>query len=194
MVIIFFKASENKLYICSEYEKTKVISASDPNIFAYIPDDDILYVESAHKVTKQQFCQWLSGNCQTPQKITRPKSIQKQYFIHPAHNGTVLIEDIKIPHTKHAQGIQLNGKWDFISVKEAGGQEVLEESMHFRTLLAKNKIEIVDEQYVIEHQHKKRDKKSPTESSLDAILVPVGIKAKEVEANGTDDVETILID
>ena len=79
-------------------------------------------------------------------------------------------------------------------LKEAGGQEVLEESMHFRTLITKKKIEIVDEQYVAEHQHKSKNKRSPTEDQLNAILVPANIKAENVEMQGDDGgIPTILV-
>jgi len=220
MVIIFFDATENKLYICSEYDKTKVVNANDEHVLDYIPNDDILYVESAHYVTKEQFKDWISNKMQPvskpstdevskysgflrhdlhkKQQSAKPK--QKEYFIHPTRPGTILIQDIKIPGTRHAEGIELSGKWDFLSIKDAGGQDVLDESIHFRTVLAQGKVEVVDNDYLEQHKHKIKGKnkgKTPTEASLDAILVPAHIKAEQAanEGGGSDDVaQTIYID
>lgn len=210
MVIIFYDAGEDKIYICTETDKTKVVSLNDPNIMDYIPNDDVLYVENAHFITKQQFGEWLSGDLEIGsssdnEEVSRfqgfldpgPKlqkapftqpgqpnasvSAQKKFFIHPKHNGTIIIGDISTP--KYPKGIVMNGKWHFISIDEIG-EDVLDESQNFKWAVAKGKIEVVDSEYVKQNMHKQKNKVSPSEAALNAILVPANMKAEAAAEQG----------
>lgn len=201
MIIIFYDASQGKLHICSPQDKTKVVNLNDPDVMDYIPNDDILYVTNGHWLEKRQFADWLSGNMQlhdqptqvarpeqqwtqqppTPLQSPPPTQHSRRYYIHPAHNGTVRIEDIKT--IREPEGIELNGKWDFRAIDDIG-EDVLNESQFARILLAKGKIEVVDENYYQQHKHKFKTTKSPAEQQLDAILVPSGRRAADVAADG----------
>lgn len=209
MVIIFYDAGEDKIYICTETDKTKVVSLNDPNIMDYIPNDDVLYVENAHFITKQQFGDWLSGgleinSAQGNEEVSRfqgfldpgPKmqkvpftqheeshvsSAPKKFYIHPKHNGTIIIGDIST--AKYPKGIAMNGKWHFIAVDDIG-EDVLEESQNFKWALAKGKIEVVDSEYVKQNMHKQKNKVSPSEAALNAILVPANMKAEAAAGQG----------
>lgn len=194
MTIIFLNPSNKKLYVCTESEPMKVIDPNNPDILKLIPNDDILYVENGHIIQKEQFAEWLKdGIDETPRAVYRqdfdpgfrfnvqpgqPVPSQPQLsptqhpnsnrlYIHPVHNGTVLIEDIS--SSKFPEGIELNGKYHFIAIDEIG-EENLNESRHFQLLLAKNKIEIVNENYVMKNQHKHK-RQSAADAALDAILV-----------------------
>jgi len=204
MVIIFYDANNENLYICTETDKTKVVDINDPNLMDFVPNDDILYVEDAHFITKQQFSNWLSSDtefeAQQETKINRFKNFlhnspgkqnkssevtqlsdQNGCYIHPCHNGTLLLQDI---HTqKYPNGIQLNGKWHFLAISDIG-EDVLEESNHFKVLLGKGKIEVVDAEFVKKNIHKRKHKFSPSEAALNAILVPADIKAEVAASNG----------
>lgn len=203
MVIIFFNAKTHSLYVCSEANGMQVISLNDPDLISSIPNEDILYVQSGHFITKGQFVQWING--QMPELDSSP--VQKQgnipfsapvatqtqqavapqphrLYIHPTGNGTVLIEDIKTAKYKH--GIELNGKWHFIPVDDIG-QHVLEQSPFFRSLLKNKKIEIVDNEYVNNNKHKITKQASLSEAALDAILVPAELKAAAVAFGGAWD-------
>jgi hypothetical protein len=201
MTIIFYDANEEKLYICTPYDKTKIVNVNDPNIMDHIPNDDLLYVTNGHWMEKRQFFDWLQGEMEIeddpdveldrgPSRVAgflgnnqqQPaKSTKKRYYIHPTANGTVRIEDIKTLH--EPDGIELSGKWDFRAVDDIG-QDVLDESTYVKILLGKNKIEIVDEEYYEQNKHKHKTSKSPAEQSLDAILVPSDRRAIDVAADG----------
>lgn len=199
MVIIFYDANAEKLYICTETDVTKVVGIDDPNIMDYIPNDDILYVQNAHFVTKSQFNDWLSGDMEfedtTERKVSRLTGMFDNYlgpqdrrevvrphsdrlYIHPTANGSVRIEDI----SDFPDGIQLNGKYHFMPVDKIG-EDNLANSRHFQLLRAKGKVEIVDENYVQANKHRSARKVSPAQAALDSILVPADIKA-EAAASG----------
>lgn len=179
MIIVFFDIKKKKLHICSENEKTRVIGIDEPDIIDYIPNDDILYVENAHFLTRQQFAQWINKGVSSSPKKQKPT--KQRYFIHPRHNGAIRLQDI---HTeKYPEGVQMIGKWDFIPVDEIG-EDVLDDSANFRWALAKGKIEIVDSNYVKENIHKKYKQVSPAEAALDSILVPADIKADAAATAG----------
>ncbi len=202
MIVIFYNADTEKIYVCSETEPTKVISIDDPDIMDHIPNDDILYVQNAHFITKKQFRHWLEGDMELEVKeaaagptrfsgflddgrsfteTTKHSRLSGRLYIHPAHNGTILIEDI---HTeRYPHGIQLSGKWDFIAIDEVG-EETLKESVHFRTLQKKGKIEVVDDNYVKNNKHRMKQKTSPSEAALNAILIPPEIKAEAAAERG----------
>jgi len=181
MIVIFYHQDEGKLYVCKPNERTNVIDIQDPELMNYIPNDDILYVTNAHYYTKQQFADYLSGNSveemsvgvPVTQGITTTEVVSTdKKFIHPTANGTVLIEDINTP--KYPAGIALNGKWHFIAVDDIG-EDVLNNSIFFRLLVKKGKVEVVDAAYVKKNEHKIKTKKSPAELALDKILIPSGI-------------------
>ncbi len=195
MVIIFFSAEDNKIWICTQHEKTHVLDVGDSDIMKYVPNDDILYVQSANFMTKKQFGEWLEGDMvfdegeeKEPNRFTglfeeSPESQghrKQRLFIHPAHNGCIVISDLKTP--TEPDGLVLNGKWDFRLIDDIG-QDNLDESQFYQHMLAKGKIEVVDELYVKKNIHKKKKKISPAEQALNAILIPAHIKA-EVAADG----------
>lgn len=194
MIIIFYNASENSIYVCSETEKTKVVKLDDPNILDYIPNDDILYVQNAHFLNKKQFADWLKGEPTIikqqenysaydhsgrfgMQNVEVEKSPQsKKLYIHPKHNGSVVIPDIH--SQKYPNGLTLNGKYHFVAMDDI--EDAIENSNNYRFALAKGKIEIVDGEYVKQNIHKQNKYVSPSEASLNAILVPAHIKAESV--------------
>lgn len=179
MIIVFYNANQGKVYICDTNNKTTVVDTTDTEAFNNMPNDDILYVTDGHYFTKQQFIDWLSEGyridatpCNIESKyagmmdekpVTNNAPRKPRRFIHPTANGTILIEDLNPP-------VVMEGKYDFIAV-DSIGEENLESSVFFRTLLKRGKIAYADEKYVAENQHKKKTKKSPTEAALDKILI-----------------------
>lgn len=217
MVIIFYDANEEQLHICTETEKTRIISINDPDVMSYIPNDDILYVEKGHFITKHQFHNWLKGDNDIipqsedqevsrfqgflddgPQKTSAPQPTlpgSTSRFIHPRHNGTLIIHDMK--SDKYPDGVMLSGKWDFVNINEIGGIEALEQSSNFKWLEKKGRIEIVDAEYVKQNIHKKTKKVSPAEAALDAILVPHWKSAKDASSDGglsSSDIPEIFVE
>lgn len=190
MVIIFYDSDKELIYICTEREKMKSISINDPDILTHVPNDDILYVQNAHFITKKQFGEWLEGDEEifrddeihrftglmeepTSSTVERMQEAAVKYahskFIHPAHNGAILINDVKTP--KYPNGVELVGKYDFVAVDDLGGFDALEESSNYKYLLAKGKIEVVGYDYVKKHYNKKK-----TVSAADAALNKILIK------------------
>lgn len=191
MVIIFYDADKEQICICTEREKMKKISISDPDILTHVPNDDILYVQNAHFITKKQFGEWLEGggedfNSAEPHRFTgfmeestphtaalekmqeAASKYENSYFIHPAHNGAILIPDIKT--SKYPGGVELVGKYDFALVDDLGGFDTLEESLHYKILLKQGKIEVVGYDYVKKHYGKKK-MVSASDAALDRILI-----------------------
>jgi len=189
MVIVFYDSDKEQVYICTEREKMKSISINDPDILTYVPNDDVLYVQNAHFITKKQFGEWLEGDGEDfndePHRFTgimaEPTSspnaekmhdaAQKyanSHFLHPTHNGAILIADLKTP--KYPNGVEMVGKYDFIPVEDLGGFDILEESLHYKVLLNKGKIEVVDYNYVKKHYGKKKIV-SAADAELERILI-----------------------
>lgn len=195
MTIIFLHPKSKKLYICTETEVTRVVTLDDPDLLKYIPNDDILYVENGHIIQKDQFATWLQGGVieeplqknlgadfdtgfrfntregatadRTPQRTTSTAADPNRLYIHTTNPGTVLIDDIQTE--RFPEGIELNNKYQFVSINSIG-EDVLEESHKFRWLMAKNKVEVVNEIYVKKHQHKQKTR-SAADRALDAILI-----------------------
>ncbi len=198
MVIIFYDSEKEQVYICTEREKMKTISINDPDILTHVPNDDVLYVQNAHFITKKQFGEWLEGDDELlsdePHRFTgfmeEPTSyepgssgyqsvpVEKMHesaskykhskFIHPVHNGAILISDV---HTeKYPNGVELVGKFHFIPLEDIGGEDILEGSAIFRSLLAKGKIEVVGYDYVKKHYNKKK-MVSAADAELEKILI-----------------------
>lgn len=186
MVIVFYDTEQDCLYVSSEREKMHKIKLDD-NPLSSIPNDDILYVQKGCYVTKQQLGQWLDGSMDlnggkeeysqytgirdANSPAGEPDEVSNsppKYYIHAAHNGTVLIEDIQTP--QFPDGIVLNGKWHFIAVDKIGA-DVLEASQFYKTLVNKKKIEVVSHEYVKKNMHKQNTAVSPHERALDAILI-----------------------
>lgn len=208
MIIIFYDANEEKLHICSPNDRPKVVSIHDPNVMDYVANDDILYVTDGHWFEKRQFSEYLQGNMQiheeTPevdivgnqgrwtgflrenpprgQEIVKDAGPKPQrWYIHATGPGVVRIEDITTPN--YPEGLELHGQYDFIPI-DTIGQDVFDESPFARVLLAKKRIDVVGQDYVDTHKHKKKSKVSPAERALQEILVPIGMKAEDVAANG----------
>ena len=122
MIIIFYDANKEEIYICSDKDKTKIVPVNDPDLLSYIPNDDILYIQNAHFVTKRQFGDWLSGELvltkeeeYEPHRFTgfmndevihKPVTsdrmnqdaetrYRKSLFLHPKHHGSIIINDLK---------------------------------------------------------------------------------------------------
>lgn len=193
MVIVFYDSEKEQVYICTEREKMRSISINDPDILTHIPNDDILYVQNAHFITKKQFGEWLEGDGEIlndePHRFTgfmeeptpyatdtstveKMQEAASQYkhskFIHPIHNGAILISDVHTP--KYPNGVELVGKYHFIPLDDLGGFDILEESAIFRSLLAKGKIEVVGYDYVKKHYNKKKNV-SAADAELEKILI-----------------------
>jgi len=203
VTIIFYDKKSEKIHICTEHEATKVISTDDPHLLDFVPNDDILYVESAHQIKKSQLEEWLKDGVELKTTDKRAAASRKAVihneasvkynddskFIHPNGNGTILIEDIQTD--KFPNGIVLHGKWDFLAVDEVG-EDVLEDSRFYKILLNRKKIKVVDFRYVKENIHKKYKHQSQVDKELDRILVKDDRPgaARKVSAEGlTDDHE-----
>lgn len=190
MVIVFYDSEKEQIYICTEREKMKTISINDPDILTHVPNDDVLYVQNAYFITKRQFGEWLEGNGEIlndePHRFTgfmeeptpyspiveKMQEAASRYehskFIHPVHNGAILISDV---HTeKYPNGVELVGKFHFIPLDDIGGEDILEGSAIFRSLLAKGKIEVVGYDYVKKHYNKKK-MVSAADAELEKILI-----------------------
>lgn len=203
MVIVFYDSEKEVIYICTEREKMKTIPVDDPNLLSNIPNDDILYVQNAHFITKRQFQQWLNGEAKIeedreahrldeesnskPSEVANMVPTNSKYanskWIHPAHNGAIHIPDLKTE--KYPNGLEMIGKWDFIPVDSLGGFEFLEESHLFKSLLGKGKIEVVGYDYVKKNYGKKKQV-SLADAALEAITVQTGSAADVAAAGGID--------
>lgn len=212
MVIIFYDSEKEQVYICTERDKMKTISINDPDILTHVPNDDVLYVQNAHFITKKQFGEWLEGDGDilndephrftgfmeeptpyTPGSGYESGTVEKMQeaaskyehtkFIHPVHNGAILISDV---HTeKYPNGVELIGKFHFIPLDDIGGEDILEGSAIFRSLLAKGKIEVVGYDYVKKHYNKKK-MVSAADAELEKILIKSSThgSAEAVAASG----------
>lgn len=192
MTIIFLNPFDNKIYIGPENEVIKSFQRDDPELINYIPNDDILYVKDGCVLNKTQFVDYLEGRFTisinqntdypeqfdsgfrfSPKPTSTPESPNQKIanthrlYIHPKHNGTILITDIQTK--KFPEGIEMIGKYHFMDMDDIG-QDVLEESMQFKGLLAKGKIEIVNHDFYMQNKHKAR-KRSPGDAALDAIII-----------------------
>jgi hypothetical protein len=211
MVIIFYDAEKDQLYICAEHKKMEIISVHTDDLMSYIPNDDILYVENGRFITKLQFEQWLKGEANfadehEPNQPNQPigqsqdsipytsSQYAQSQFIHPMHHGAISIADITTP--EYPDGVELIGKYDFVSIDELGGPDALEESTHYKTLLAKGKIEVVDYDYMKKHYGKKKYV-SAADAELDRITIKSDKRgsAEAVAADGglPEDVRAVEI-
>jgi len=209
MVIIFYDPEKESIYICTEREKMKIIPVDDPNLLSHVPNDDILYVQNAHFITKRQFQQWLEGEAEleaephrftgfldesTPEYTPDVEKLAKasqmyagSKWLHPAHNGAIHIPDVQ--NEKYPHGLEMVGKFDFIPVDSVGGFEALEESALFRSLLAKGKIEVVGYDYVKKHYGKKKQT-SASDAALDAILIKNDVRGSAEAAAAGGGIDT----
>lgn len=211
MVIIFYDANKEQVYICTEHDKTRIVSVNDPHLLDYIPNDDILYVSNAHFITKSQFGEWLRGDFDF-EPVEQDAGVSRfTGMLGPEHQPGDTHHEMQklaqgeapsqpgvqkfylhptsngtiriedIQTSQFPDGIQLNGKWHFIAV-DTIGEDILMDSSHFQVLLGKGKVEIVPESYVAANKHKLQKKKSPYQAALDAILVPAEVKAEAAAA------------
>ncbi len=216
MTIVFYDANKEQLYICTEFDKTRIISIDDPNLMSYIPNDDILYVENAHFITKEQLYEWLQGNFELGPDPNVDNEVSRftgllgpRHQPGDTHHQMQNMSQQQAPATPGVQKFYLhptaNGtvriediqssKWpDGIQLNgkwhfinvEDIGEEELLDSTHFQILLGKGKVEIVPESYVQANKHKQKKKVSPAQAALDAILVPTDIKAASAASGGWD--------
>lgn len=207
MVIIFYDAQKELIYLCTEKEEMQIISVNDPNLLSQVPNDDILYVQNANFITKNQFASWLDGTpLQEHKNHDLPDNLQPRTdkWLHPAHHGAIHIADIKTE--KFPNGVELVGKYDFVSVDSLGGFSALEKSRFYKSLLEKGKIEVVDSDYVKMNHGKKRQKSSADialeritiknyhPGSAESVASSGGITAHESEADADADVVDFLVE
>ena len=206
MVIIFLDPTTDTLCICSENEKMVKIDIGSPNLLDGIPDDDILYVQDGSYLTKKQFSDWLEGGAQFSTQPKQQAPIQQQsypsqpnvaspvmamlpydpnrLYLKPAHNGNIVIPDIKTP--KYPDGLKMTGKWDFVPIDDIGGIDVVNSNRFIRNNIEKKRIQIVDESFVRSHQDKAHPYTSPAQRSIESIIIdePKKMhKGKQVVAN-----------
>jgi hypothetical protein len=191
MVLIFYDAEEEVIRICTDNQKMKTIRVDDPELLSYIPNEDILYVSKAQYITKTQLEDWLNGTAmpevnepirQGNSYIEPDVDYSNSQWIHPAHNGYICIEDIKT--SRFPNGLEMDGKYDFINVEILGGLGVLNKSAQFRGFLNQGKIKVADYEYVKKHQSKNTKFLSGKDRNLDRILVPANRSAVSVAENG----------
>jgi len=196
MIIIFYDANEEEIYICSKRQATKIIPLNDPDILSHIPNEDILYVSNGHIVSKSQFGEWLAGKFDLSDRIApsvaesasnRVSHIDDtnsgKLYVHPTRNGAIFLPDIYT--SKYPQGVSLVGKHCYIPIDDLGGMEALEESTHYKVLLAQGKIEVVTHDYVKKNATKVQ-KLSAKDQALEAITIPNDRRgsAERVAASG----------
>ena len=194
MIIVFYESEKNVIHLCTK-TGIKILSVQDFSFLSKIPnDEDILYVQDACFIDKKQLQKLfkITGTDSSSLELNRftglsdtldddnsiPTSLHSisethnssvyGKWLHPVHNGHILLADIKTP--KYPTGLAMTGKYDFISVEELGGEEILKESSFYRIALAKNKIELVDYDYVQKYSGKKKQT-SLADKALDAIII-----------------------
>ena len=200
MTIIFYNPQDKQLYVCSTESKMQVLDPNDPQLMTYIPDDDILYVQNGHMITRGQFSDWMEGkmdlvtpNYRPPQdhgfdsgfrfEQEQPQNQRfaatKEEYQQQVNRNSLFIHPCHpgtiiiqdIISQKYPHGVEINGKWNFVALDDIGGEEALEESHVFKYLHAKGKVEIVNADFVQKNKHRHRAK-SPGDAALDAILIP----------------------
>ena len=142
MTLIF--KDNNKIWICQTDKPVKVTTVDDPNLITYIPNDDLLYVQSASLITKKQFASWLKGEFQLDvtettreeEEIEETSTDSDQRYLHPKNNGYIVIDDIRTH--KFPNGLIFTNKYDFIAVADIG-EEVVEHSVILRNQIKKGR-------------------------------------------------------
>lgn len=171
MTIVYYDYTNSCIYVCNDKFPLKKMPLQS-NLLQLIDEKDtILYVQNGSLISKSTLSDWLSGKSVPPTSThSNPESNTQKTntYIHPAHNGVVIIEDIST--NKYPNGVRMSHKWDFISVDEIG-QDVLNNSAQFRGHLSKGKIKIVPYSYAKQHMHKKKRYKSPAEMAVESILI-----------------------
>lgn len=194
---LIFKDKTN-IWICQQDKPVKVTTVDDPNLITYIPNDDLIYVQSASLITKKQFASWLKGEFQLDntettreeEEIEEDNSQSERKYLHPRNNGYITVGDIKIGKGDNAKPLVFTGKYDFIALDELG-DDIVEHSAILRGLIKKGRLEIVDEEYVRKNRGK-GNTTSKAEAGLQRILLPVGVHAEDAAdgsyLSGDDDV------
>lgn len=195
MVIIFYDCANKTILIATEQHPIKAYPLDTPNISQFIPNDDILYVETGSFYTKNQFVSViydkvsLADNSQFPQHVESTASYHDQprsneplrYFVHTTGMGTVVINDIKVSNSGDSRfdALKLEGKWKFFPMDKIS-KEQLENSHEFRTLERMGKIEVVDTNYINAHREEisRYQAQTAAERELSSVLVPPDIKAE----------------
>lgn len=208
MIIIFYNANKEQIHICTEHDKMRIVSIDDPHLMDYIPNDDILYVEDAHFITKEQFKEWLQGDMDLGPEPYDEEGVSRftgllgpQYQPGDSHHQMQKMAQQTAPSSPGAQKFYLHptspGTIRIEDIQTSQfpegiqlsgkwhfidvdiiGEDTLLESSHFQVLLGKGKVEIVPESYVQANKHKQKKKVSPAQAALDAILVPADVKAE----------------
>lgn len=205
MVIVFYDCANKSILIASEQYPLKSYPVDTPNIAQHIPNDDILYIQSGAYYTKQQFINVLYDKVDEADReheAMQPRRYQQQYpqqpnpqeryavsdepirhYVHATKHGTVVINDImqRSGADRALGGLRLEGRWHFVPL-DSIDQEEIKKSHEFQSLLKMKRIEIVDSNYIREHQGEisQFNAQTAAERALDSILVPADIKADDV--------------
>lgn len=197
MTIIFYDSDNEQIYVCTETERMKIVSLDDPNLLDYLPNNDILYVKTGQFMTKSEFSDLVNGVSELPsneedcefvssENMTGLESDYKNsLYIHPRHNGTILIQDL--PNTSELPGgiLELNGKYDFKCIDFLGGQKIFDQSAQYRSLVRIGKIKVVDYDYMKRNVTKKHNV-SARDLAADRILIKDDVHgtAEKMAASG----------
>jgi len=198
MVIIFLDNITNKLYIATDSEPIKTIPLGDVKLLDSIPDDDLIYVQSAHIITKEQFKAWLNGEYElvhdasvvpSPGTSVRDQQVinyestprKKNYYLHTVVDAPMVLGDIRT--ARFPEGVLIQGKYSFVPL-DLIGEDNLERSAHYKIALRNRRIEIVDDDYVQKNSHKSTPRGGFRDSELDRILLPPGTDSHSVAADG----------
>jgi len=163
MIVIFYDSQNRMVHICNPNKGLISLKENNKKIMNILPEIELALVESADLMTRKQFSKWLESDLPLKKETkfeNKPKENKKinvqNKYIHTVHDGTVLVEDILISGTP----LKLKGKYHFVPINSFGGESALENSVFYRTLLKKNKVELVDEEFVEKNKHKYKEQTS----------------------------------
>lgn len=81
MVIVFYDSQAELLYVATSTEPIQSIRIDDVEALEEIPDDDVIYVQNAHILNKQQLIAWTKGEYQIHTPVPAPSA----HAVTPAH-------------------------------------------------------------------------------------------------------------
>lgn len=186
MTFIFYDVNKQIFHIFNPNSVVVQVSANDPDLFSYIYDNDIYYIEKVHIFTKSQFLGNMGQQItSTNAVLDNTEHLAQKLYIHATKNGTLQLADIRT--NEFPNGIIINGKYDFIPVEKCGGLDHLQKSAFFRGFLKQKKIEIVSGEFVAKNAAKRKTMiKSNADAALDAIIIKDGSpgSAERVASSG----------
>ena len=173
--IVFFDENKQLIYACDPVKGFVLVGKQELDILS----PQVGYIEKASLITAKQLIKIIKKEW-VPTEL---KSYNSKEYIHTKHDGTVLIGDIEI----NGSPLKLEGKYNFIDISSIG-KEKLFASAHFRILLKKEKIEIVNDEYVQKNKHKHKQPLSG------ANTIPVGSVSDFVDQDQDNDENVIFIE